>query len=356
MGGQRRVRPATRRGACGAGRSCESVSSTTVRASAISDVRGVRRCRGPPRRRVREHTQARCCRGLRRRSHSQIPMEVVPVGDFVRRGRRRRGCIRAMAAPAPVQFYTGLYGPRRSETPDPAPDAAFVRRFGQPALELGCGDGDPVLALVADGSAVDGLDSSSAMLDRCRRAAAARGLGVTLHHQTMETMDLSTTYRPIYLAGATFTLLPDDAAAERALRRIAVHLHVDGAALTPPFIPAPTRRARWELTGNTLPPTARCCASPSPGNTATSRSANNARRCGRRGRRSAAGGPRCSVVDDDGGRRCAACVRCSSPYGATSAAAPKGFRPPCARSWLVGPGSLVADWCQRCAQLAIRST
>ncbi|MEO5900783.1 MAG: class I SAM-dependent methyltransferase [Ilumatobacteraceae bacterium] len=147
-------------------------------------------------------------------------------------------------AEAPDQFYTGLvadlYGPLRSETPEPAPYAAFVRRFGQPALELGCGDGDPMLDLVADGLVVEGLDSSADMLDRCRRAAAARGLDVTLHHQTMEAMELATTYRSIYLAGATFTLLPDDAAAERALRRIAAHLHVDGAALIPLFIPEPT--------------------------------------------------------------------------------------------------------------------
>ena len=51
-----------------------------------------------------------------------------------------------------------------------------------------------MLDLVAAGLVVDGLDSSSDMLRRCRRAAAARGLEVTLHQQTMEAMDLGTTY------------------------------------------------------------------------------------------------------------------------------------------------------------------
>jgi Methyltransferase domain len=144
----------------------------------------------------------------------------------------------------PELFYTGIvaqaYAPLRSETPDPRIYAGFVRRSGEPALELGCGDGDPLLDLVASGLDVEGLDSSPDMLARCRAAAAARGLDVVLHEQPMQAMDLGRRYRSIYIAGPTFNLLPDDDVALQALRRIRAHLEPGGAALIPLFVPAPT--------------------------------------------------------------------------------------------------------------------
>lgn len=142
----------------------------------------------------------------------------------------------------PSEFYTGvvadIYRHLRSSEFDPEPYARFVQRSGEPALELGCGDGDPMLALRARGLEVEGLDSSADMLARCRRAAARRGLDVTLHHATFETMDLARRYRSIYFAGPTFNLLIDDASAQAALGRIVAHLHPDGRVMIPLFVPA----------------------------------------------------------------------------------------------------------------------
>jgi SAM-dependent methyltransferase len=145
----------------------------------------------------------------------------------------------------PALFYTGIvadiYGPLRGDgPPDPAPYAAFVRRSGEPALELGCGDGDPLLDLRELGLDVEGLDSSPDMLERCRARAAARGVDVVLHCQPMESMGLPRRYRSIYIAGPTFNLLPDDDIAARALAAIALHLEDGGAALVPLFVPEPT--------------------------------------------------------------------------------------------------------------------
>lgn len=142
------------------------------------------------------------------------------------------------------QFYTGLvsrlYGPLRAHSyEDPEPYVRFIARAGQPALELGCGDGAPLLGLREHGLDVEGLDSSADMLERCHAAAAARGLEVTLHHQSMESMELSRTYRAIFLAGPTFNLLQDDEAALRSLHRIREHLMPDGTALIPLFVPEP---------------------------------------------------------------------------------------------------------------------
>lgn len=142
----------------------------------------------------------------------------------------------------PERFYTGLvadlYAPLRSAgAPDPEPYVRFVRRSGEPALELGCGDGDPLLDLRERGLDVDGLDSSPDMLERCRANAAARGLAVALHESPMQDMELPRHYRSIYLAGPSFNLLIDDDTAWRALTRIRAHLEADGSALIPLFVP-----------------------------------------------------------------------------------------------------------------------
>lgn len=149
-----------------------------------------------------------------------------------------------MTAPDdPAAFYTGLvadlYAPLRGSTPDPAIYERFIRTTGEPALELGCGDGDPLLALRQRGLEVEGLDSSADMLERARLQAATLGLDVTLHFGDMRDFDTGRTYRSIYLAGATFNLLPSDADAVAALIRIREHLAGDGRALVPLFVPPP---------------------------------------------------------------------------------------------------------------------
>jgi SAM-dependent methyltransferase len=145
---------------------------------------------------------------------------------------------------APSQFYTGLvaqlYAPLRSVVPEAEPYARFIGAAGEPALELGCGDGDPLLDLRERGIDVEGLDASADMLARCRTAAAARSLDVVLHHQPIETMELGKRYRSIFLAGPTFNLLVDDDTARAALHRIRAHLEPGGSALIPLFVPAPT--------------------------------------------------------------------------------------------------------------------
>lgn len=144
----------------------------------------------------------------------------------------------------PADFYTGLvselYGQLRSSAPDAEPYRRFIARAGEPALELGCGDGHPLLDLRKSGIDVEGVDSSADMLARCRRAAATQDLDVVLHHQRMEDLNLPRRYRSIFLAGATFNLLIDDDTAARALARIHAHLAEGGSALVPLFVPSPT--------------------------------------------------------------------------------------------------------------------
>ncbi|MEV0728130.1 class I SAM-dependent methyltransferase [Polymorphospora sp. NPDC050346] len=141
-------------------------------------------------------------------------------------------------------FYTGIvveaYARLKSADFDPQPYAEFVETAGQPGLEIGCGDGNPLLALRRRGLDVEGVDSSADMLERCRHRAATLDLDVTLHHALMQELSLERRYRSIYLAGPTFNLLPDDQTAVRALRAIREHLTEDGTALIPLWVPGPT--------------------------------------------------------------------------------------------------------------------
>ena len=143
-----------------------------------------------------------------------------------------------------ADFYTGivadLYESLKSTRQSAEPYAAFITQVGEPALELGCGDGEPLLELRRRGFDVDGVDSSADMLTRCREKAEVAGVTVTLHHQRMEAMALDRRYRSIFLAGPTITLLPDDETVLLALRAIGSHLLDGGLALIPLFIPSPS--------------------------------------------------------------------------------------------------------------------
>ncbi len=160
----------------------------------------------------------------------------------------------------PSLFYTGvvaqIYGPLRSAgAPDPSPYVRFIERYGKPALELGCGHGEPLLDLRELGYDIEGLDSSPDMLDRCRAAAAERGLEAVVHLQPMESMQLDRHFRSIFLAGPTFNLLPDDDTALRALIQIRIHLAPGGSVMIPLFEPDPTPpealgRARSHVTAD----------------------------------------------------------------------------------------------------------
>lgn len=172
----------------------------------------------------------------------QLGVTLLDVADGEIAGDGRRS--RQRSAIDPSQFYTGivaeLYSPLRSAAPDPDLYAGFIDLVGTPALELGCGDGDPLLELRRRGLDVEGVDSSAEMLQRCQRTAREHGLEVVVHHQRMQALDLPRRYRSIFLAGATFNLLVDDEDASDALAGIRAHLDPGGAALIPLFIPAPT--------------------------------------------------------------------------------------------------------------------
>jgi SAM-dependent methyltransferase len=108
--------------------------------------------------------------------------------------------------------------------------AAAIRRFGEPALDLGCGVGRLLVPLLADGLDVDGLDISPDMLDLARRAARAAGIdpGGRFVEQAFHELDLPRRYRTIYCCDSFGIGATREQDAE-ALRRVHDQLEPGGA-------------------------------------------------------------------------------------------------------------------------------
>jgi len=119
------------------------------------------------------------------------------------------------------------------------PDRPFyldlIRRYGEPALDVGCGTGRLLLDYLAQGIDIDGADDSPEMLAGCRDRAAAAGLVANLYQQKMEALALPRRYRTIIVPSSSFQLLADPDAARRAMASFAAHLEM-GGALVMPFI------------------------------------------------------------------------------------------------------------------------
>jgi hypothetical protein len=139
--------------------------------------------------------------------------------------------------------------PPGTRFPDDAVHADVVRRAEGPSLELGTGNGRFLIPLVEEGLAVEGIDRSADMLDRCRRHAAARGLDVVLHHGDVAPLALGRRYAALVCPAGSFSLLDDEARARRALASYRDHLVPGGTlavTMSPPG-PGDTTGFTWRL-------------------------------------------------------------------------------------------------------------
>src|SRR5512142_3039184 len=103
----------------------------------------------------------------------------------------------------PVNSHHGLRAERWAKFNIDAPQALVfqreIARFGQPALDLGCGVGRLLLPPLRAGVDVDGCDISGDMLRHCRDSAASLGLEPCLYQQPMHAFGLPRKYRTIYM-------------------------------------------------------------------------------------------------------------------------------------------------------------
>lgn len=105
----------------------------------------------------------------------------------------------------------------------------LIDRYGQPALDVGCGTGRLLLDYLGDGIDIDGVDNSPEMLALCQEKAGRLGLRPTLYQQSMEALDLPRRYRTILVPSSSFQLVTDPDAAAAAMQRFLAHLEPGGA-------------------------------------------------------------------------------------------------------------------------------
>ena len=105
---------------------------------------------------------------------------------------------------------------------------AAIRRFGEPALDLGCGTGRILVPLLADGFDVDGSDISADMIAAAEAQSVKHGFTPRLTVQPMHELDLARMYRTIYMCGS-FGIGGRRDHDREALRRSYGHLEPGGA-------------------------------------------------------------------------------------------------------------------------------
>ncbi len=123
---------------------------------------------------------------------------------------------------------------------------AAIERFGQPALDLGCGAGRLLVPLMAAGLDLDGSDLSADMIARAAELAAEQGLQPLLRAQAIHELDLPRRYRTIFMCGVIG--LGGTREQDRlGLRRVFEHLTPGGALIFSHDLPySDADRIRWE--------------------------------------------------------------------------------------------------------------
>lgn len=150
---------------------------------------------------------------------------------------------------SPRVWHYGLMAEYWSEFKIEAPEAPFFRacveRFGQPALDLGCGTGRVLLPLLRAGIDIDGCDISADMIGLARQTATREGFTPNFFCQPMHELDIPRRYRMIYICGS-FGLGGGRDNDLETLRRCHAHLEPGGALVLNEQMEYTSREA-WEL-------------------------------------------------------------------------------------------------------------
>lgn len=109
-------------------------------------------------------------------------------------------------AERPVTWHYGLMARWWAEFLLDGPEIAYfqqlIERYGEPALDAGCGTGRLLIPALQAGFDVDGSDLSGDMLALCGERAERAGLPARLYEQPMHELDLPRRYRTIFACGS----------------------------------------------------------------------------------------------------------------------------------------------------------
>jgi SAM-dependent methyltransferase len=131
----------------------------------------------------------------------------------------------------------GLWFPENQEYEDAALYRKYIKNNGQPALEIGCGDGRLLVPYVCEGLHVEGVDLSPFMIENCQKKAEKKGVSVNLYQQAMQELNIPKKYGTIYIPYGSFMLVSDQEESKEAIRRFFNHLLPGGNLMISLFIP-----------------------------------------------------------------------------------------------------------------------
>lgn len=141
----------------------------------------------------------------------------------------------------PQTWHYGLVAQWWAEFSEAQPtELAFyqrcIERFGQPALDLGCGTGRLLVPLLLAGLDVDGADLSPDMLAYCRAKTVQASLKPALYAQAMHALELPRRYRTIFICDS-LGIGGQRAHDAEALRRCYQALEPGGALVFSHYLP-----------------------------------------------------------------------------------------------------------------------
>ncbi|MGE4167981.1 MAG: class I SAM-dependent methyltransferase [Candidatus Babeliales bacterium] len=114
---------------------------------------------------------------------------------------------------------------------------SFLAQKDDKILEAMSGAGRLMVPLLKQGYHVEGVDNSSAMLERCKVRCASLKLNPALYEQSLERMTLPHQYALATICVGSFQLITNRASALQALKNIYAHMQHGGSLLIDFFIP-----------------------------------------------------------------------------------------------------------------------
>jgi SAM-dependent methyltransferase len=143
---------------------------------------------------------------------------------------------------SPYDAIAELYDPwSRSVTEDVGFYVAEARKAGSPVVELGVGTGRIAVPIAKSGVRVIGVDSSTKMIEACRKRAREAGVELDLRLGDLQAppVDPSEGARAVLCPFRSYLHLPDDEARRIALRAAHALLPEGGRLVFDVFAPQP---------------------------------------------------------------------------------------------------------------------
>lgn len=132
----------------------------------------------------------------------------------------------------------------------------FLKKNPGRVLEAMCGSGRLLIPFTQHGNTTDGVDNSSAMLNRCKQRCSELNLQPLLFEATLDSFISPHSYTTVTIAVASFQLITDREAALQSLQNLHKHMVRGGTLLIDIFVPDTSSTERFnrseKINNNTL--------------------------------------------------------------------------------------------------------